>query len=121
MIKFLADENIGRSTVKFLRKSDFDVLWVLEEYAGSADVELLQRANLQRRILLTSDKDFGYLAFAEKLPHAGIILLRLKSKSPLTQVDVVAKLLSLRYKNKLTNNFVVATETKVRIRASQPR
>ena len=119
MIKFLADENIGRSTVKFLRKSDFDVLWVLEEYPGTTDIELLQKANFEKRILLTSDKDFGYLAFVKKLSHAGIILLRLKSKSPLTQVDVVAKLLSSNYKNKLINNFVVATETKVRIRPLQ--
>lgn len=121
MITFLADENIGSSTVRFLRKSDLDVLWAVEEFSGTPDNELLQKATLEKRILLTSDKDFGYLAFVKKLPHAGIILLRSKSKSPQTQVDVVAKLLSSNYKNKLINNFIVATETKVRIRTPHQR
>ncbi len=45
--------------------------------AGTTDREFLGRALDQRRILLTSDKDFAELAFLQGRAASGIMLLRL--------------------------------------------
>ena len=61
--KLLADENIHRDVVRFLRDRGFDVLDVAEEgMLGTTDVDLLRRAVSEDRVVMTHDRDFGTLA-----------------------------------------------------------
>lgn len=81
---------------------------------GAGDETVLKIANKDNYILITNDNDFGELIFRMKKPHKGVILLRLDDNRPKNKIDVLNKLLQL-YIDQLKNNFVVATENKVRI------
>ncbi len=61
--KFLLDENIPRSVYVSLKKSGYDVISISEEYRGISDKEIIKISREDNRIIVTLDKDFGYLVF----------------------------------------------------------
>lgn len=75
-IQFLADESCDFAIVRALRAKDYDVLAVSEYMQRSVDSELIEQAYRENRILLTEDKDFGWLVFASHSVSAGVILIR---------------------------------------------
>lgn len=113
--KFLVDEDVEYSIVQYLRKQGYDVLSVVEFHPSLDDADILQKAVQEQRIVITSDKDFGLLAFKEKLPAAGIILFRLYDQSAATKLRILPRILE-EYKSKLYGNFMVVSEGKIRIR-----
>lgn len=73
----LTDENLEVEVVAFLRQSGFDVLDVCENgLHRSTDVDLLQRATRENRVVVTHDSDFGALAILRGEPVIGILFLR---------------------------------------------
>lgn len=76
-MRLLADENIPRSIVVWLRTAGHDVLLASESGLGQSDSHWLDLAANEQRVILTSDKDFGELIFRDRLASFGIILLRL--------------------------------------------
>jgi predicted nuclease of predicted toxin-antitoxin system len=75
-MRLLADESCERSLIAALRSRGFDVRELGEAELGTADERLLQMAYQERRILLTEDKDFGNLVYANDRVACGIILVR---------------------------------------------
>jgi predicted nuclease of predicted toxin-antitoxin system len=66
-------------------------------------------------LLITEDKDFGDLVMLHKLPHRGILLLRLAGME--TDEKVTRTLDVIRqYGNELKNSFTVVDAKRVRIR-----
>ena len=90
-----------------------DVATVQAIAVGSPDSDVLALSYQQNRILVTIDKDFGQKVFQEKLPHHGIILLRLEDESVPVRLTVLEQIL-LRHSDDLSDNFVVATEKRIR-------
>ena len=78
-MKFITDENLGIKVPDYLKDLGFDIVSVAQIARGDPDKKVLEIANKQGRILITLDKDFGELVFKEKLIHAGVILLHLKT------------------------------------------
>lgn len=113
-MRFLVDECTGPIVARWLRSQDHDVSSVYEENQGLDDDSILEKANIENRILITNDKDFGELIFREQKTHKGVILLRLRDERAVNKISVLKRLLQY-YKNKLVNNFVVVTETTIRI------
>ncbi len=64
-------------------------------------------------ILITNDKDFGEKVYRGQQPHKGIIFLSLENESASHKIDVVRSLIE-NYRDILADNFVVATEKRVR-------
>ncbi len=62
-LQILANENVPGDAVEALRKKGHDLAWVREDAPGTADPQVLERAQKEGRILVTLDKDFGELAF----------------------------------------------------------
>ncbi|HET6382614.1 MAG TPA: DUF5615 family PIN-like protein [Armatimonadota bacterium] len=73
----MADENIEQQVVERLRQDGHAVLYVAEMEPGIPDELVLQRANDERSMLITGDKDFGELVFRQGLVHLGVVLIRL--------------------------------------------
>jgi predicted nuclease of predicted toxin-antitoxin system len=113
-MRFLVDECTGPRVAQWLRDQGHDVFSVYDEDRGADDEAILERAVREERIVITNDKDFGELAFREQRPHRGIVLLRLASRDPASQIQVLASLLATSA-DQLANHFVVATESAVRI------
>ncbi|CAN5510116.1 hypothetical protein BH23BAC4_BH23BAC4_14210 [soil metagenome] len=75
-MRLLADECCDAPLVKALLDEGHDVAYVLTEMPGALDREVLKRAYMERRVLLTQDKDFGELTVRLGEPSVRIILLR---------------------------------------------
>ena len=77
-MRLLADENFPRVIVDFLRDTGHDVVWARYECPQWADLELLNRAETEGRIVLTLDKDFWQIALQRRSPlkKSGVILFR---------------------------------------------
>ena len=64
-MRFLADESCDFSVVRALRAAGYDVAAVTEISQRADDAAVMRLAISDNRILLTEDKDFGQLVFAE--------------------------------------------------------
>lgn len=117
MPKFIVDECTGLSVVHFLRRQGYDAIGVSEAMPQAIDADILQRAVVENRIVVTNDKDFGDMVFRDRRPHRGIILLRLADDLPETKRRVLAAVLA-EHVDKLADHFVVATEDNIRMRST---
>ncbi len=113
-IRFLADVNIEKPIVDYLTGKGYDVKWIPDYDCAMPDEDLLKRANDDRRLLLTNDKDFGDLVFLQKKLSSGVVLLRVKGQNTELKVSLIKSLLENR-SDKLMNHFTVVTRKKIRI------
>ena len=93
-MRFLADECCDFAVVRILRKHGHDVLAVSEFQQRSVDAQLMQLALSENRILLTEDKDFGWLVFASRADSPGVILIRFPASARASLADSVLRLVS---------------------------
>jgi predicted nuclease of predicted toxin-antitoxin system len=114
-MKFVVDESTGDSVVAELRRLGYDALSIHETFPGLDDPPILDIAFAEDRIVVTNDKDFGELVYRSGLPHAGVILFRLDDESAKNRVRMMKEVLRL-CGNNLKDNFIVASERKIRIR-----
>ena|SRR3990167_469553 len=113
-MKFLVDECVGPSVARWLAQNGYDAISIYDGLVGIDDNSVLEKALLENRILITSDKDFGDMVFKGKKPHCGITLLRLVDEKPANKIFVLKTILD-KYSQDLFGNFVVATEKSIRI------
>lgn len=114
-MNILADENIGLEVVAFLRARGTNVTSITETSPGLGDAAVLVKAVEEKRILLTSDTDFGELVYHARQEHSSVILLRLDDERNANKIRVLTDLLD-KYADELVGSFTVVTETNVRIR-----
>ena len=75
-MKFLADQDVYGTTVRFLVGLGHDVVPVAQiGLAQAEDIELLRVAHEQARILITRDRDYGGLVFLHGA-GSGVLYLR---------------------------------------------
>lgn len=111
-IKLLLDENIGLRVYEELKIRGYSVQAIIEELRGASDEEVLRIATNNGKIIVTMDKDFGYLAQAYNPP--GVLLLRLRT--PIIPHRLEAILRALRLGERLYGYITVVTETSIRRR-----
>ncbi len=115
-MKFIADENFPLDSVRALRLQGYDVVAVAEEMPGASDEEVLQRAATEARIVLTFDRDFGYLVFRLGMPAPlGAVLFRDGPARPAEPADLLLRIIS-RGEIVLSNKFTVVERDRVRQR-----
>ncbi len=113
-MRFLVDECTGSKVANWLRDANYEVFSVFGEARGMSDDEVLTKAFVENWILITNDKDFGEMIFRERRGHHGIIFMRLDDERAINKIKVLVQLLE-NYTEKLPEQFVTVTETKVRI------
>jgi predicted nuclease of predicted toxin-antitoxin system len=83
-MKFLLDQCTDARIVPYLTKLGHDATQIHRTYPHSMpDPEVLSLALQEKCVLITDDRDFGELIFRLRLPHAGVIFLRLGTYAPL--------------------------------------
>src|ERR1051325_590667 len=105
-MRFLADKSCDFAVVRALRGDGHDVLAVSEFQQRSVDQELMERAYVEGRVLLTEDKDFGWLAFVAHVNSPGVILIRFPSASRSALAASILRLVD-EFGSKLRGAFVV--------------
>jgi predicted nuclease of predicted toxin-antitoxin system len=114
-LNFIADESVDKPIVEALRGKDYIVGYVAEMEPGISDDVVLDLANRENAILLTSDKDFGELVFRLRRLSSGVVLIRLSGLSPTRKADIVVSFIT-KYLEQLIGFFSVITPTGIRIR-----
>ena len=112
-MRFLVDECTGPKVAQWLRAQGHEVFSVFHDARGLEDVDVIRKAHAENRILVTNDKDFGEKVYRERFPHRGVVLLRLEDERAMCKIEALRRLLSL-YSDRLADQFVVVTETRVR-------
>ena len=116
-LKFLADENIGASTIRFLRERKVDVNTAEEAgLLGKPDSEVLAAAKRERRAVLTHDKDFSNLLVNPPAGGSGVILLDLRWQGAQLTNEVLGRFLVGKSAAALAGRLFVVDETGVRVR-----
>jgi predicted nuclease of predicted toxin-antitoxin system len=106
-VRFLLDQDVYALTERFLRGLEHDVVTAAEiGLSRATDTKLLARAAVERRILVTRDKDFGALVFVERLGK-GVILLRVNSFALPAVHDELKRVLETHTEAELAAAFVV--------------
>ncbi len=113
-MRFLIDECTGTSVSDWLKEQKHEVFSVFEELRGASDEDILKKCVNENYILITSDKDFGEMVFRNQSFHKGIILIRCSPNIFSKRIEVLSKLLD-NYSTEIADNFVVVTNTNVRI------
>ena len=117
-MRFLADENVSRLVIERLRADGLEVSSISETRSGAPDRNVLQTADLEGRILITEDRDFGELVIRQRMAVRGVILLELDRLSNLAEAERVSHAVST-YAEKLLDNLVVIEPSRVRMRPLQ--
>lgn len=104
-MKFMANENFPSASVRRLRDSGYDVTAVVEETPGAEDEDILSRANREKQIILTFDRDYGELIYKLRKPvPAGVVYFRFNPSTPIEPAEYMLQLLSegVLFENKFT-------------------
>jgi predicted nuclease of predicted toxin-antitoxin system len=114
-MRLVADESCDFGIVRGLRSAGHDVKSIAEILAGADDDHVIELARSERRLLITEDKDFGQLVYADsKGRGAGVVLIRFPAPArrqlPGAVLDLVA-----RFGDRLPTSFVVLEPGRVRI------
>jgi predicted nuclease of predicted toxin-antitoxin system len=113
-MRFLANENFPGDAVSALQARGHDVVWVRTSAPGSSDIEVLNYAQREDRILITFDKDFGELAFRSGLPSSsGIILFRIATRSAAYVAKVA--IAALESRSNWAGAFSVINDDRIRM------
>ena len=115
-MKWLADENIPRGAIAFLRQRGEDVAAIAESNPGIPDAQVIGFACDQQRILLSFDRDHGDLIFRRVLtPPRAVVYLRLYPPNPEALEQILAGLITLGEKV-LDGQFTVISQDNLRQR-----
>lgn len=113
-MKFLLDENISPKIGYWLKEQKYKIKLAAEHLHQSSDTKILETAVREDYILITNDKDFADLVYAQSLKHKGIILFRLKITNPDFMIRRLKTLLKAH--KALSNKFIVIEDARIRER-----
>lgn len=82
-LSLLADVHISPRTVTALQANGYDIVRTVDLLpATAADVEILERARVDGKVVLTQDLDFSMLVALSNYELPSLITLRLSSAQP---------------------------------------
>lgn len=113
-MRFLADESCDFAVVRALRDDGHDILAVAEISPRADDSRVIELALQEGRILLTEDKDFGQLVYANAQAAGGVIFMRFHAGSRRGLPTAVLNLVQ-ESGPQLVGRFVVLLPGRVRI------
>jgi predicted nuclease of predicted toxin-antitoxin system len=113
-LKLLLDTCVWGGALPIFQSAGHDAVWCGQWQNDPGDVEILQTAFLQGRVLVTLDKDFGELAIVRGSRHCGIV--RLANIAATEQANALLKVLEL-YGSELDRGAIITVEPgRLRIR-----
>jgi len=115
-MRLLLDQDIYEVTARLLSRLGHTVFRAAELGLSRAeDVKLLDAARERDCILVTRDRDFGYLVLVDEL-FCGVIYLRISPETVNTVHEQVGRLFEDQSTEKLKRCFVVVEPGRYRIR-----
>ena len=113
-MNFVADESVDGPTVARLRQDGHRVTYIAEVMPGSADTDVLERAEVEQAVLLTEDLDFGELVMRQRRRVPGVVLIRLPALPPARKAPLVSRVIA-EHQARLVDAFAVIMPGRVRV------
>jgi len=113
-MRFLADESCDFAVVRALREAGFDVVPVGDVAPGAEDQWVTDLAVREDRILITEDRDFGQLVYAEGRASGGVLLLRFPATARAAMARSVVEMVK-QHGSRFAGRFVVLQPGRIRI------
>lgn len=114
-MRWLIDECADASLAERLRNTGHDVVYMSDVAPRSTDAEVMRRAESEKRLLLTEDKDFGDLVFRQAKPVPGIVLLRIDTRRRLRKAPRLLAAVE-RFGDALFGRYTVIEDARFRFR-----
>lgn len=115
MIKFVLDVGVGNKVWQYLTAQGFDAILITAINPSMSDTDILFIAEIEDRMVITMDKDFGELVYHSGKAHKGVLLLRLEDATGDEKVSVVQYILE-NFENQIEGKFCVFKNGRFRIR-----
>lgn len=118
LAKFVLDEDIARSTGRFLTDAGHKVIDIRDHnLRGAKDEEIFRFAQAAKAILLTGDIGFGNLTKFPLGCHHGILITRFPNEMPVQEINrqILLALREIKHSD-LTGNLAIIEPGKIRIR-----
>jgi predicted nuclease of predicted toxin-antitoxin system len=117
-MRFLADMGLAQSTVAFLRAEGHDAVHLRDQgLQQSEDIEIVQKARAEGRVILTHDLDFGRIVALGGTRVPSVITLRLSDMRP-NQVNQYLIAVLERFTEQLEMGALVSvTDGGIRVRS----
>ena len=112
-MKFLIDRCAGRVLADWLREQGHDVVESRTWGSDPGDEEILRRATLEGRILVSMDKDFGALIFFREHRHCGLV--RLPDVSAHTRIALMQQILQSHAEDLAAGAVVTIRGSRIRV------
>ena len=113
-MKLLIDVNVGGAISEWLMKAGYDIAEVRSKNPRMPDKEILEWALKEKRIIITTDKDFEKMIWQQEKPHCG--LLRLENLPTRQRLDLIRDVFDKHEDDLLSGAIVIATLSRYRIR-----
>lgn len=108
-MKFLADENVPQTVIRYLRLQGYDTIDVKRtSHRGEPDQKLLAMSAAEDRILISFDKDFVTPVYLPQ--NAAIVILHFPRVQPADILPKVGRLLHALAKNRLKRPYRILLE-----------
>lgn len=115
MVRLLADENIPKSVVNWLREQGHDIVRAQDMgLSGADDHDVAVWAKEEGRMILTLDNDFTRLVRQVQTP-VGIMLVSTRPSTPDRINHLLSVMLSKIRIDKHTEELIVVTDNAIRI------
>lgn len=115
-MRFLADVNIPQSVIRQLRLQGYEVLDAKIHLLSAPDTQLIKKAQKEKRIILTKDKDFISLTQFPK-HRVPTIVVRLQNQKPKHIHTLLLQLLQHQSEKVLNKSLTILREDSAK---SQP-
>jgi len=116
-MKFIADENIYKPIIDYLREKKHNVLSVVESgHSGSSDDEVYKLACRQKRIIITMDKDFSRIFDFSPQNCGGIIIVKIYKRKIDETLRIFKKYFEKLKEKDIKKNLVIISPESLRIR-----
>ncbi|MBE0447577.1 MAG: DUF5615 family PIN-like protein [Actinobacteria bacterium] len=115
-MNFLANENFPLFSITLLRDAGHNVVGIIEDAPGSKDIDILQQAQIEKRIILTFDRDYGEMIYRhESIAPAGIVFFRFNPSAPEEPARILLRILR-EDKISIMGKFTVVERGRIRQR-----
>jgi Domain of unknown function (DUF5615) len=116
----LADENVPRASVEYLRGRGYDIVWIAEVSPGVNDPAVLARGRAESRLTFGFDLDLPErIVRGTDAPPLGLVLFRGAPETPMATGELLESLL-LRDDLDLVGRITVVKGAHVRQRPFPP-
>ena len=111
-MRFVVDENLGRSTVQLLIELGHEAYRV----KGLTDRAIAARAKEEQAVIVTRDRDFANLQMLPLMAHAGVIVLRPRPPASVATVnELLRRLLTHIEVTRLRDALTIVSDDQYRI------